>query len=1625
MCTFSFVFFALIGCTDAPAGKDSASESQPAPTDELDADGDGAYATVDCDDEDPTIYPGASEVCDEVDNDCDGDTDEDAEDASTFYPDADGDGYGVDGEGVTACEAPAGFSSTADDCDDNDPAYNPGADESDCADPNDYNCDGSVGFADADGDGYAACVDCDDNAAGVHEGAAEICDGVDQDCDGETDEDAADGTLWYADADADGYGDTNVTVSACTQPEGHTDAAGDCDDSAAAFNPGASETDCEDPNDYNCDGSAGAEDRDGDGFAACVECDDSDAAINPAAEEVCDGLDNNCDGNTDDGTAGASVWYADADADGYGDVSVTIEACEAPAGYVATGDDCDDTDPAYNPGVVESDCTDPNDYNCDGAAGTTDADADGYIACEDCDDTSADISPGATELCDSVDNNCDGTIDEDSAADAATWYVDADLDGFGLDGSGVTACSLGLGYASLAGDCDDSSATASPAGVEECDGADNNCDGTIDEGVGSEFYADVDGDTFGDAGSPATSCELPAGYVEDASDCDDADGSAFPGGTEVCDGADNNCDGTVDEPEATDAGTWYYDGDGDGYGDAATTELACSAPGGYGGDNTDCDDTIDTTYPGADELCNGADDNCDGETDEDSAIDAPSWYSDVDADGFGDVATGVLSCTAPAGAISDNTDCDDTNDSINPDAAEVCDPDNIDENCNGAADDEDTTVDAESLLTFYADVDFDSYGDPSNTVLGCELPPDYVDNAVDCDDSRDDVNPDAVEVCDALNTDDDCNGTADDDDAAVDSASRFAWYADADGDGFGDLGDTTATCDQPAGYEADSTDCDDTRVDVNPASTEVCDEDNVDEDCSGAADDDDPGVDASTFNIYYSDADADTYGDLGSPIESCELPAGATENADDCNDADDEINPDAVEVCDEGNADEDCNGAADDEDTGVDAASRFRFYADADADDFGDPAVSLDACDQPEGYVAEDERTDCDDADDSINPDAVEVCDALDTDEDCNGAVDDADAAVDSGSYSVFYTDADEDTFGDADSMVMACDAGGSLVADDTDCDDADAAINPDAEEVCDELDTDEDCDGLVDDDDLSVAVDSLDRFPMDFDGDGFGGIDAIQLAGCEVPAGYAEEGGDCDDDDDTVYPDAPEGCGNGGDEGCDDEDDCEWAGTNIVGTEADETYVGIPGYTASTYPPGFFGGAFAGGDVTGDGIDDIVASDRNWDYSSTVQNVGRVYLLAGASGGVTATLALPTATITGASATTDAGDSLGQGLAVLPDFDGDADDELLIGQFKDNGASTDAGRAYLFRGGSTLVGALGQASASVTLAGSTGSTAAASELLGWSVAGIGDVDADGFEDWAAAAPGYGGAGATARSGRISLVPGDLPASVTPYAAAAATLLGTITGTAGEIAGASLLGADVNDDGLTDTLVHAIGVTAAPIYVFDGGVTGTVTTAAADFSLTGAGAVYTIGSSSLDLNCSTCLADGGDVNGDGYSDLWIGADSDDTIAANAGAAFLLHGPISASGTVAAATDFTVRGVLASDFVGRAVAGAGDVDNDGYDDLLVGGSGIDLPVSAGGATALFYGPVSGSASFTASGTVLFPGGQTNSNSGSAVAGLGDVDADGFSDFMIGAPNAIDTAYGATKVGAGYLFYGAGE
>ena len=507
-------------------------------------------------------------------------------------------------------------------------------------------------------------------------------------------------------------------------------------------------------------------DLDGDSWTGNEDCNDHDDTIYPGADELCDGVDNDCDGSIDEGPpADAATWYLDADGDGWGVFDDTRSACAAPHGYVANDGDCDDANPSWHPGAAEADCADPNDYNCDGSVGYADADADGFPACEDCDDDSAATNDDAEELCDDTDNDCDGDIDE-NATDAPTWYGDADGDGYGGSQFTLVSCDMQEGYVATSDDCDDVDAATYPGAAETCDLADNDCDGTVDEGVESTWYADGDQDGYGDATQPSSACSAPAGYVSNGDDCNDASASTSPAGLEVCDGADNNCDGQTDEAGALGESTWYADGDSDGYGDPASATISCDLPSGHVADATDCNDADNAVNPGATEICDSIDNDCSGAIDGADAADATTWYVDSDSDGYGSTSSSQIACTQPAAHAATSDDCDDLDGAIHPGASEVCD--GTDNDCDGDTDDDDSSLDTTTQSTLYADADTDGYGDASASINTCSQPTNYVSDATDCADGDSAIHPGATESCDGA--DNNCNGTTDEGVTGTDAA---------------------------------------------------------------------------------------------------------------------------------------------------------------------------------------------------------------------------------------------------------------------------------------------------------------------------------------------------------------------------------------------------------------------------------------------------------------------------------------------------------------------------------------------------------------------------------------------------------------------------------------------------------------------------------------------------------------------------------------------------------------------------------------------------------------------------------------------------------------------------------------
>ena len=236
----------------------------------------------------------------------------DTADLTKWWVDSDADGWGGSDTFVTSCDQPFGTSAFNTDCNDGNPVIHPDAAET-CESGLDSNCDGHIGGGDFDGDGALSCDDCDDDDPTRSPYLAELCDSVDHNCDGDPTAGAQDSLSWYFDFDNDGFGDDNTVLAGCSKPDGvlvdliHV--GGDCNDGADAINPGA--------------------------------------------YEICNDIDENCDGEVDNDAVDAPYWFADADADGYGDYSDAMRLCTVPDGYVDNAEDCDDDDFMKRPGEIE------------------------------------------------------------------------------------------------------------------------------------------------------------------------------------------------------------------------------------------------------------------------------------------------------------------------------------------------------------------------------------------------------------------------------------------------------------------------------------------------------------------------------------------------------------------------------------------------------------------------------------------------------------------------------------------------------------------------------------------------------------------------------------------------------------------------------------------------------------------------------------------------------------------------------------------------------------------------------------------------------------------------------------------------------------------------------------------------------------------------------------------------------------------------------------------------------------------------------------------------------------------------------------------------------------------------
>ena len=1152
----------------------------------VDADSDGYIGSIES--ETQCTSPGASySMTEPAITDCD-DTNSDVTPDTIWYKgiDADEDGYFGSTESITSCTSPGtDYSLTepaTDDCDDNDATINPetvwyvGVDadgdgyigsvesETQCTSPGaDYSmtepvitdCDDAdknitpetfwFKGVDADGDGYIGSVDSETQCASPGIEYSNTAPAI-TDCD-DTNSNVTPDTVWYKgiDADADGYFGSTESITSCTSPGSDYSltepATDDCNDTSATINP-------------ETIWYVGV-DADGDGYIGSVnsetQCTSPGADYSTTAPATTD-----CD-DTDENTTPNTVWYkgVDADADGYFGSTESVTSCTSPGSdYSLTEpatDDCDDSDAAINPDTVW--------YI------GVDADGDGYVGSVESETQCT--SPGADYLTNApAITDCDDTNSE--ITPNTVWYkgVDADEDGYFGSTESVTSCtSPGSDYSltePATDDCDDSDAAINPDTV---------------------WYIGVDPDGDGYVGSveSETQCISPGAEYSMTSpaitDCDDTDENITPN--------------TI----------WYkgVDADGDGYIGSVESETQCTSPGAeYSMTSpaiTDCDDAeknitpetlwykgVDAdedgyfgsvesikscTNPGADySLTEPVTDDCD---DTDANINPETiWYLGVDADKDGYIGSvdSETQCNSPGAGYSMNepaiTDCDDTNSNENPDTVwfKGIDADsdgyfgstesiksctnpgsdyNLTEPATNDCNDSDATINPDTVWYRGVDADKDGYFGSTESIKSCTSPgADYslIEPAItDCDDSDTAVNPETI------------------------------WYMglDTDGDGYIGSVESETQCTSPgADYSTTApviTDCDDSNSEITPNTVWYK---GVDADGDGyigsvdseiqctspeagysmtepaITDCDDTNSNVTPNIVWYKgvDADADGYFGYTESIVSCKSPGSdysLTEPAtNDCDDSDAAINPETL---------------------------WYKGF-DADADEYIGSVNSITQCTSPgsDYSITAPAITDCDDSNSEINPNTVWFK-GVDADEDGYfGSVESITSCTSPGSNYSFNEPAIED------------------------CDDTDAAINP---ETVWYIGVDADGDGYIgsvdsetlctspgaeysmtspaitdcDDTNSEITPETLWYKGVDADEDGYSGS-VESITSCTNPgADYSltePATDDCNDSDATINPDTVWYKGIDAD------------GDGYFGSVNSETQCTLPGVDYSTTAP-------------------------------------------------------------------------------------------------------------------------------------------------------------------------------------------------------------------------------------------------------------------------------------------------------------------------------------------------------------------------------------------------------------------------------------------------------------------------
>ncbi|MBM76731.1 MAG: hypothetical protein CMK59_15090 [Proteobacteria bacterium] len=1320
------------------------------------------------------------------------------------------------------------------DCDDDDPNIGSNADDTDCDQiPNDIDLD-------ADGDGV-----CDDTQTNVSE---------DADCDGVLDNS-------ITDTDGDG-----VTADL------------DCDDDDVNLGSSADDTDC--------DGILNDTDADADGDG---QCDSTQTLV--LDDNDCDGIENNLD--------------PDADGDGACDNGNGDISTDADCDTVLTDDDCDDSDPGST-AVTD-------DIDCDGILNESDPDADGDGVCDDSGLSTADDAD-----CDGIANASDLDADGDGTCDSAGTSVLEDND---CDGS------LSVD------DCDDSDPTSFPAAAEVCDGIDNNCDLVIDEGVTTTVYADSDSDGFGVLNSPTQECPEAAQDLIDAgthsvesTDCNDNDISIYPGAPEIYnDGIDQDCD--LSDATAVSQADLLE-------GQLVITEIMHNPEQvlDFRGEwfeifNNTIDtvtlnglvvsDTSGSSFTIPSDVIIGANDYvvlAARSTLDNGEITQVDYAYGSNSGGISLNNTDDITLTSSTGTILDSVSW--TIISPYPDAVSDSDPslgaslslvsisasDNdigkfwVEATSPYGLGDLGTPGSANDVYDYDGDGQLSSDGDcdvvDASVYTGApEILGDGIDQDCDGQDSVavSSVNPGDIIFSEIMH--------------APNGDRRYAQYFElynttSDYINLKDLsfeGNTNTDPNEgftvsedlivePNGYVLFGTifntnlngGLDNIDYRYNQGSTEGRYFLRIWSDTVTLLDENDVVIDTVTYSGTLGFPAA-----LGSSLELQVLDGTVNDNADAWCLGTQEYG---------GNSNKGTPGAANSVCT---ESTAWQLLSDDDGDGVSE------------------NQGDCDDSDIAINPGADELCDSVDND--CDDEVDEADA-VDA---QIYYDDLDGDGYGDPATGVGSCSAPVSKTLDNADCDDSSATTFPGAAE-------------------LTSLIDCL----PDSDDDGY--------------APTASGGTDCDDTRSDTYVGSREACGDGVDNDCDPATD-EALLTTCDFITSDTNGVRFLGEQSTDFLAQMARGV---GDLNGDGFNDFAVSARFNDNAGDRAGAIYVFFSPGDSGSPFANVVSvgdADVIITGEATLDFAGDVISGAddlLGFSGNLNGIGNDDLLITAAKQNFANgTNDGAFYIIEGADLVSGT----DISLSDAYSARFTGSAGEWLGLSASVVGDVNNDGAVDFLVSNR-ENDAGST-WDGAVYLFLGPIADGEDEAIESYASAIKLTAPNASDMFGFNVAGlGDVNGDDIDDVGIvlynaNPNGVNqGSEVYIF--------------FGVDGGLPSWSVGSPDILIagdEVATKLrvvAGAGDVDGDGDNDVLVGSSQYNT--AN-GAVWLFSGISSGSYLL---TDATAKFVAPSAFgvssaFGQSMSTLGDINSDGFADVVIGSKAADSDgLSNNGAAFVYYGPLQG-------------------------------------------------------------------